>query len=156
MEDCRSMSTPMITSRKKLQASEGELVDPTLFHRLIGSLMYLVNTILDMSFVVNNLSQFMVETKRVHQTIVKHILRYLHGTGDYGLYNRRSGGVGLVGFVDSHWAGSALDQKSTSGCCFSLGSIIVSRFQSKAKVYCVEFCRGLVVRLVASNYGFAS
>ena len=66
MEDSRPMSTPIVTNWKKLHASEGELVDPTLFHRLIGSLMYLVNTILDMSFVVNNLSQFMVETKRVH------------------------------------------------------------------------------------------
>ena len=44
MEDYRPMSTPMITNWKKLHASEGELVDPTLYHQLIGSLMYLVNT----------------------------------------------------------------------------------------------------------------
>ena len=31
MEDCRPMSTPLITTWKKLLASEGELVDPTLF-----------------------------------------------------------------------------------------------------------------------------
>ena len=37
----------------KLHASEGELVDPTLYHQLIGSLMYLVNTRLDLSFAVN-------------------------------------------------------------------------------------------------------
>ena len=29
MEDCRPMSTPMITNWKKLHASKGELVDPT-------------------------------------------------------------------------------------------------------------------------------
>ena len=66
MEDCRSISTPMITNWKKLHASEGELVDPTLYHLLIGSLMYFINTIPDMSFAVNNLSQFMVEPRRVH------------------------------------------------------------------------------------------
>ena len=43
-EDCRPMSTPMITNRKKLHAYEGELVDPALYRQLIGSLMYLVNT----------------------------------------------------------------------------------------------------------------
>ena len=31
MEDCRPMSTPMTTNWKKLHASEGELVDTTLF-----------------------------------------------------------------------------------------------------------------------------
>jgi hypothetical protein len=44
MEDCRPMSTPMITNWKKLHSSESELVDPTLYRQLIGSLMYLVNT----------------------------------------------------------------------------------------------------------------
>ena len=58
MEDCRPMSTPMITNWKKLHASEGELVDPTLLRQRISSLMYLVNTRPHMSFAVNTLSQF--------------------------------------------------------------------------------------------------
>lgn len=55
------MMTPMTTNFKKLAAFESKLVDPTLYHQLIGSLMYLVNTRLDISFVVNILSQFKVE-----------------------------------------------------------------------------------------------
>ena len=56
MEDCRPMSTPMITNWKKLNASESELVYPTMYHQLIGLLIYLVNTIPDICFVVNTLS----------------------------------------------------------------------------------------------------
>ena len=57
MEVCRpSMSTPMVTNWKKLHASEGELVDPTLYRQLIGSLMYLVNSRPDLCFAVNTLS----------------------------------------------------------------------------------------------------
>ena len=56
MEDCRPMSTPMITNWKKLHASEGELVDPTLYRQLIGSLMYLVNTRPYLFFALNTLS----------------------------------------------------------------------------------------------------
>jgi hypothetical protein len=44
MGDCKPMTTPMITNLKKLSASDSELVDPTLYRQLIGSLMYLVNT----------------------------------------------------------------------------------------------------------------
>jgi hypothetical protein len=66
MEDSRPMTTPMITNWKKLHASESQLVDSTLYHQLIGSLMYLVNTRPDICFVVNTLSQFMVEPRRVH------------------------------------------------------------------------------------------
>ena len=55
IEACKPMSTPMITKWKKLHASEGELVDPTLYRKLIGSLMYLVNTRPDICFAVNTL-----------------------------------------------------------------------------------------------------
>eukprot|EP00253_Pinus_taeda_P024674 PITA_24674 len=66
MEDCRPMSTPMITNWKKLHASDSELVDPTLYRQLIGSLMYLVNTRPDICFAVNTMSQFMCEPRKVH------------------------------------------------------------------------------------------
>ena len=69
----------------------------------------------------------------MHWIAAKHILRYLAGTVDYGLDYRRSGGVDLVGFTDSDWAGNASDQKSTFGCCFRLGSTIVSWFIRKQK-----------------------
>jgi hypothetical protein len=44
MMDCKSMTTPMTTNLKKLGASDSDLVDPTMYRQLIGSLMYLVNT----------------------------------------------------------------------------------------------------------------
>ena len=69
----------------------------------------------------------------MHWTAAKHILRYLVGTTDYGLDYRRSGGVGLVGYTNSDWAGSVLDRKSTSSCCFSLGSTVVWWFSKKQK-----------------------
>eukprot|EP00253_Pinus_taeda_P007370 PITA_07370 len=75
MEDCRPMSTPMITNWKKLHASDSQLVDPTLYRQLIGSLMYLVNTRPDICFAVNTMSQFMCEPRKVHWVAAKHILR---------------------------------------------------------------------------------
>jgi hypothetical protein len=56
MDDCRPMTTPMITNWKKLHASDSQLVDSTLYHQLISSLMYLVNTRSGICFLVNTLS----------------------------------------------------------------------------------------------------
>ena len=61
------------------------------------------------------------------------MLCYLLGTLDFGLDYRRSKGIRLVGYTDSDWAGSVADLKSTSGCCFSLGSAAVSWFSWKQK-----------------------
>eukprot|EP00253_Pinus_taeda_P033028 PITA_33028 len=75
MQDCRRMSTPMITNWKKIDASEDKDVDPALYIKLIGSLMYLVNMRPDICFIVNTLSQFMVELKRVHLAAARNVLR---------------------------------------------------------------------------------
>jgi hypothetical protein len=34
--------------------------------------------------------------------------------------------LSLQGYADADWAGSAVDRKSTSSCCFTLGSTMVS------------------------------
>ena len=69
----------------------------------------------------------------MHWTIAKHILRYITVIVDYGLDYVKSDGVKLVGYSDSHWASCASDRKSTSRCCFELGSVVVSWFNRKQK-----------------------
>jgi len=76
-------------------------------------------------------SQPMVEPRQVHWVTAKHVLRYLHGTIGYGLRYTVGDGVKLKRFTDLDWAGSAVDRKSTSRCCFSLGSTMVSWFNKK-------------------------
>jgi hypothetical protein len=85
MEDCRPMSTPMVTNWKKLSASDSQLVDATIYRQLIDSLMYLVNTRPDICFFVNTLNQHMVESRSVHWIGTKHVLRYIAGIVDFGL-----------------------------------------------------------------------
>ena len=68
----------------------------------------------------------MVEPRHVHLIAVKHVLRYLKGTIDYGLRYVADCEFGLVGYMDSDWAGSVTDRKSTSGCCFNLGSTVIA------------------------------
>jgi hypothetical protein len=61
--DCKSMTTPMTINMKLLSDKSSDLVDPTMYRQLIGSLMYPVNTKPDIFFAVNTLSQHMVEPR---------------------------------------------------------------------------------------------
>jgi hypothetical protein len=124
MMDYKSMDTPMNADIRKVKVPDFDPIDPSLYRQLIGSLMYLVNTQPDICFVVNTLSQFQVEPRQEHWIVAKHVLRYIRGTINYGLRYTASSDIQLHGFTDSDWAGSAEDRKSTSGMCFSLGSVI--------------------------------
>jgi hypothetical protein len=83
--ECKSMNTPMEAKLKLLVDTSSELIDATLYRQIIGSLMYLTNTRPYICFVVNTLSQFLVEPKHVHLVAAKHVIRYLKGTLDYGV-----------------------------------------------------------------------
>ena len=43
--------------------------------------------------------------------VAKHILRYLKGTVDYGIKYDVNQKINLEDYVDSDWAGSAIDRK---------------------------------------------
>ena len=88
--------------------------------------MYLMNMRPDICFSVNTLSHFLVEPRRVHLVAEKHVMRYLKGTIDCGLSYDADHDFTLSGYTDVDWARSVSDRKSTSGCCFSLGSTMIS------------------------------
>jgi hypothetical protein len=86
MMDCKYMSTPMEMNLKLLVDTLSEIVDVTLYKQMIGSLMYLMNARLAICFIVNTLGQYLVEPRCVHLVATTHVMRYLKGTLDNGLY----------------------------------------------------------------------
>ena len=82
-------------------------------------------------FVVNTLSQYLVKPRPIHLIAAKHVMRYLKGTIELGLYYGRDHDYRLYGYTDSYWAGSVVDRKSTSGRCYCLGSTMISWFSKK-------------------------
>ena len=93
--------------------------------------MYLANTRPDIFFAVNTLSQFLTDSRHVHLIAAKHILRYLKGIVYYGLKYEENQKINLESYVDSDWAGSAIDRKRTSRCCFNMGLGVISWFRKK-------------------------
>jgi hypothetical protein len=82
ISECKAMNTPMETKLKLLVDTLSELVDATLYKQIIGSFMYLMNTRSDICFDANTLSQYLVEPRRVHLVVAKHVMRYPKGTLD--------------------------------------------------------------------------
>ena len=123
MMDCKAMTTPIALNLKLLSDASSESVDAMIYRQMIGSLMYLTNTIPYICFAVNTLSQFLIDPRHVHLISAKHILRYMRGTVDYGLKYEVNQKINLEGYVDLDWVGSAIDRKSTSGCCFSMDQV---------------------------------
>jgi hypothetical protein len=98
MLKCKSMYTPMETKLKLLVDTSSKLVDVALFTQITSSVMYLTNTRLDICF---SLSQYPVEPRRVHIVAAKHMMRYLKGTLDFGLYYTRDHDFGGSGYTYS-------------------------------------------------------
>ena len=73
----------------------------------------------------------MTQPRQVHIIATKHVMRYLKGTIEYGLRFSADCEFKLQGFTDSDWAENVKDRKSTSGCCFNLGSTMISSFNRK-------------------------
>jgi hypothetical protein len=66
---------------------------------------------------------------------------------DYGLSYDGDHDFTLSGYTDADWAGSVADRKSTSGCCFSLGSTMIS-WQSRKQSSIALSTAGLTNALV--------
>ncbi|XP_074366216.1 secreted RxLR effector protein 161-like [Apium graveolens] len=140
MEECRSVSTPAEASIKLRIDSTRELVNPTLFKSLIGSLRYLTFTRPDNMYAVGMVSRYMEKPKQDHFMAAKRILRYIKGTLDQGLFYMHSQNSKLVGYSDSDYGGDLDDGKSTSGYVFHIGSAIFSWSSKKQPTVALSTC----------------
>ena len=78
-------STPMSSSTKLNVDSSRVEVSPTLYRSIIGSLLYLTASRLDIAFSVGVRAQYQPPLKESHLTMVERIIRYVNGTPNYGL-----------------------------------------------------------------------
>jgi hypothetical protein len=126
MEEYKPIKT-LMPSNGHLDLDEGgKPVDQTLYHSMIGSLLYLTASRPDIMFSVCMCARFQACPKEPHLSAVKIILRYLKHTPSIGLWYPKGARFQLVGYSDSDYAGCKIDRKSTSGGCHLLGRSLVS------------------------------
>jgi hypothetical protein len=118
MTDCKSTPSPFLSGVKLEDRGETPLVDNTLYIQLVGSLLYLTHSKLDLSYEVGTVSRFMQEPRERHWKASKHILQYVQGIITFGIHYASDSILDLIRFTDSHSVGDRMDHKSTS--CYSI------------------------------------
>lgn len=82
----KPVSTPCV-SRGKLPIFNGTLfTNVTLYRSVVGALQYLTMTRPDITYVINQVSQFMHSPTITHFLAIKRIMRYPKGTLGCGLF----------------------------------------------------------------------
>ena len=117
-----------LKSTLKLAAHDNSpsLSIPASYQRLIGRLLYLTITRLDLLYVVQALSQFMSNPSTMHLQATERVLRYLKATPGQGLFLKIDFDLHLKAYFDSDWGGCIGTRRSVTGFSVFLGDSLVS------------------------------
>ncbi|KAI5349254.1 hypothetical protein L3X38_002141 [Prunus dulcis] len=124
MIDAKPYPSPATFS--KLDSQIGSLLsDPTTYRSIVGALQYLTWTWLDITYVANQVCQYLHAPTTVHLIAVKRILRYLKSTPTYGIHLSK-GCPQLTAYCDADYVGCPDNRRSTTGFCIFLGNNLIS------------------------------
>jgi hypothetical protein len=135
MDKAHPLSTPMVVRSldvKKDPFRPQEVGEETLGPKVpylsaIGALMYLANcTRPDIAFSVNLLARYSSAPTLRHWNGVKHVLRYLRGTTDMGLFYPNKSNPQLVGYADAGYLSDPHKGRSQTGYLFTCGNTAIS------------------------------
>jgi len=96
-------------------------MDQKVYRSMIGSLLYLSASRLDIMLSVCICARFQANPKECHLVGVKIILRYLVCTSNLGLWYPKGSTFDLLDYSDSDFADCKVDRKSTTGTYQFLG-----------------------------------
>ncbi|RVW75073.1 Retrovirus-related Pol polyprotein from transposon RE1 [Vitis vinifera] len=133
LQGATSVDTPMELN-VKLRKEEGDsLADPSLYRKLVGSLVYLTITRSDIFFAVQQVSQFLQTPRHLHLAAVHRIIHYVQGTSTHGLFFPIGNSTRLAAYNDADWASCADTHCSITGWCVFLGDALISWKSKEAR-----------------------
>ncbi|XP_019430291.1 PREDICTED: uncharacterized protein LOC109337710 [Lupinus angustifolius] len=117
--------SPMVKTTRLHQDNTTCFEDPSLYRRLVGRLLYLTNTRHDISYFVQQLSQFMAQPTITHYKALTQVLRYIKGIPGQRIFYSSMSPLKLKASNDSDWAVCIDSRKSKTGCCVFLGNSLI-------------------------------
>ncbi|GKC56159.1 retrovirus-related pol polyprotein from transposon TNT 1-94 [Tanacetum coccineum] len=132
-DSCDPVDTPMVEKSKLDEDKEGKAVDPSHYHGMIGTLLYLTSSRPDLQFSICMCARYQARPTEKHLNAVKRIFRYLKGTINRGLRYLKDSLIALTEFADADHAGCQDTHRSTSGSMQFLGDTLVSWSSKRQK-----------------------
>nr|GFA74434.1 retrotransposon protein, putative, unclassified [Tanacetum cinerariifolium] len=117
----KTSTTPYEAPKPKSNNKSDSLVNVHLYRSMIGSLMYLTASRLDIMFAVSACSRNQVTPTTLNLEAAGKIFKYLKGQPKLGLWYPRESPFVFEAYSDSDYAGANKDRKSTTGGCQFLG-----------------------------------
>nr|GFD25418.1 uncharacterized mitochondrial protein AtMg00810-like [Tanacetum cinerariifolium] len=127
------VDTPMVEKSKLDEDKERKAVDPSHYHGMIGTLLYLTANRPGQQFAICMCARYQARPIEKHVHAVKRIFRYLCGTVNRGLWYPKDSSVALTSFVDADHAGCQDTRRSTSGSVQFLGERLISWSSKRQK-----------------------
>nr|GFD42425.1 uncharacterized mitochondrial protein AtMg00810-like [Tanacetum cinerariifolium] len=112
---------------------EGKVVDPSHYHSIIGTLLYLTVSRPDLQFAICMCARYQARPTEKHVHAVKRIFRYLRETVNRGLWYPKDSSVALTAFADADHAGCQDTRQNTSGSVQFLGERLISWSSKRQK-----------------------
>jgi len=125
--------TPMDNLVKLSSTGSVPFIDVHAYRRMIGRLMYLTNAWLDITFSVQQLSQFLDKPTISHYNAVIRILRYIKGVSSLDLFFSCSNFAHLKTFCYSDWGTCSDLRQSVTSFSVCLKNSLMSWKIKKAK-----------------------
>nr|GEZ74319.1 retrovirus-related Pol polyprotein from transposon TNT 1-94 [Tanacetum cinerariifolium] len=132
-ESCDPVDTPMVEKSKLDEDKEGKAVNPSHYHGMIGTLLYLTASRPDLQFAICMGARYQARPTKKHVHAVKRIFRYLRGTVHQGLWYLKDSSVALTSFADVDHASCQDTHRSTSGSVQFLGERLISWSSKRQK-----------------------
>nr|GEZ63384.1 retrovirus-related Pol polyprotein from transposon TNT 1-94 [Tanacetum cinerariifolium] len=113
MDSCDPVDTPMVDRLKLDEDPLGILDDQTRFRSMVGSLMYLTTSRLDLVFVVCMCTRYQASPTKKHLEALKWFFRYLRRTIKWGLWYPKDTAMALTAYADAKHAGCQDTRRNT-------------------------------------------
>ncbi|XP_056688696.1 uncharacterized mitochondrial protein AtMg00810-like, partial [Spinacia oleracea] len=126
LEECTPAPAPLSCGLKLSIANGVLLDDPDVYRRLVGRLLYLGITRPDLSYCEQHLGQFVHSPRVLHLKAALHVLKYLKGTIDNGLWYTANSNTELSAYSDADWSACQYNSRSLSAYAVFLGNNLVS------------------------------
>lgn len=107
----KSNRTLVATPVKISKDENGEPVDTIINRSMISSLLYLTTSRTDIALSIGVCVRYHANPKGSHPSFVKRIIKYIHGTSDYGILYSQYTNSSLVGLCDADWEETLMIEK---------------------------------------------